>query len=138
MNTARKIIPLTDARPLPFTLERWTQARAHITEAIARTNGTHTEEDVVAMLLAGRAGLWVGRECAAVTEIKDWGHFKEVNVFLAGGSMDGIVAMEPSLETHAVENGCRRIVIDGRKGWERVLPEYGVLSVKISKEVRHG
>lgn len=121
--------------PVVFTIKRWLQVRDLLLEAIARLNGTHTEEDIVAMLLAGRAGLWINGRCAAVTEIVQNGRIKEVNVLLGGGEMADLVAMKPSLEKHAQDMGCQRVVIRGRKGWERVHSDYALSGVSLYKDV---
>jgi len=121
--------------PVAFTICRWLKARDFLLEAIQRLDGTHTEEDIVAMLLSGRAGLWLNGACAAVTEIAQNGRLKEVNVLIAGGKMEDIVAMKPSLEQHAQKMNCDRVVIRGRKGWERVHPDYRLSGITLCKEV---
>lgn len=123
------------AAPVVFTISWWIKVREFLLEAIERLDGTHTEEDIIAMLLAGRAGLWVNGAGAAITEIVQNGRIKEVNVLLAGGKMDDIVAMKPSLERHAQEMNCDRIVIRGRKGWERVHPDYRMSGIALCKDL---
>ncbi len=125
----------TSTGPIAFTMERWYRAQPMLVGAIKLLGGTHTEEDVVAMLLAGRAGLWLGQECAAITEITQWPQFKEVNVFIAGGKMEGLQALKLPLENHARHHGCKRVVIRGRKGWERIHPDYKFIGIIIGKDV---
>lgn len=135
MSTQTASVAQIKTGPIMFTIQRWVKVRDMLLPAIEILEGTHTEEDIVAMLLAGRAGLWIGKDCAAVTEITQWPRFKEVNVFLAGGDMDGLKALKLPLENHARELGCERIVIRGRKGWERVHEDYRFVSIAICKDI---
>lgn len=118
-----------------FTIEAWLHGRDFLLPAIALLRGTHTEEDVVASLLAGRMRLWLGREFAAVTEIIQQPRIKEMNVFIAGGNMDALVAMKDAFENHGREMGCDRVTIRGREGWRKVHPEYDLVGIIICKDL---
>ena len=113
----------------------WIACREHLLPAIDSLHGTHTEEDIVFMILAGKLRLWRGVECAFITEIVQFPRMKVMNTFLVGGDLTEILSMKPLLEKAAKEAGCARCVITGRKGWERIHPDYRFNSVTLHKDL---
>ena len=113
----------------------WIACREYLLPAIDTLHGTHTEDDIVAMLLAGRLRLWRGVDCALITEIVAFPRMKVMNTFLAGGDMQEIFAMKPLLEKAAKDAGCSRCVITGRKGWERMHSDYQFNSITLHKDL---
>jgi hypothetical protein len=75
-----------------------------------------------ALILAERAQLWCGEDCAGVTEVSGDGR---LHIMLAGGSMAGLLAMRPDVEAFARRLGCRAVYLSGRKGWRRIFPRFG-------------
>ncbi len=92
--------------------------------ALEYTNGTHTEDDVIIMILAGKLKLWEGQRSAMLTEFSQFPRMKVLNVFIGGGDLDELREMEKQLVAHARENGCTRITGCGRLGWTKSLPGY--------------
>lgn len=78
-------------------------------------------DDVLARLYENTAQLWLGDDCAMVTEI--WGDC--LHVWLAGGRLKGILDLRPRVEGTARFWGLKRITIAGRPGWDRVLKRMG-------------
>lgn len=93
---------------------------------IEMTCGTHTEDDIVFMIIGGRLKLWVGKTCAAVTEFQEYPRLKVLNVFLCGGEKNAAISEAvdffPALLEFARMNGCKRISCTGRKGWPSIFP----------------
>lgn len=81
-----------------------------------------TEQEVFERLLTGRAHLWCGNKCSGVTEVTDE---NALHVWLAGGSLDGLIAMLPDVEAFAKAMHCASIELTGRKGWQRIFPRFG-------------
>lgn len=106
------------------TVAKWARHRPKLLEAIEYTNGTHTEDDVLAMILLGRLTLWADDAGAFVTEFIDYPRMKVVNLFLVAGERDKMWPLEAQVVAHGKANGCKRIMGGGRRGWTRVLPEY--------------
>lgn len=104
--------------------EIWTKCREFLLPAIEYTNGTHTEDDVIVMILSGRLKLWEGRRSAMLTEFSTFPRMKTLNVFIGGGDLDELREMEQQLIPFAKENGCTRITGCGRLGWTKTLPGY--------------
>ena len=116
-------------------IQDWIACRDYLLPAIERLNGTHTEDDVVAMILAGRFRLWRGVDCAIVTEIVRFPRMKVMNTFLAGGDMKEILSMKPMIEGAAKDAGCSRCLITGRKGWERMHADYEFDNITLRKDI---
>ncbi len=84
-----------------------------------------TETDLLEELGAGRAQLWLGETAAIVTQcvLNDRG--RSLHVWLAGGDLDGVMALRPGVEAWGRGLGCAFLTIDGRAGWRRVLRRHG-------------
>lgn len=93
-------------------------ARAWLEPAL--TDG-ETWADVLARLKENTAQLWFGDGCAMLTEI--WG--PDFHVWLAGGSLRGIMELRPRVEETARFWGLKRVTINGRRGWDRALKKCG-------------
>jgi hypothetical protein len=108
--------------------------------AVEAYGPTHRKEHVKQALDDKRAQFWFHPEAAIVTEIKVWPTgFREVVGWLAGGSLDGVLALIPQIETWARGIGCERAIINGRYGWKRRLPAgYRVHGTTFVKDFTHG
>ena len=83
-----------------------------------------TEERVLAELMAGRAQLWPGKRAAFVTQLAI-GDEPYILVWLAGGDLRELLAMQPGIEAWARAQGAAAAWINGRKGWARALGKTG-------------
>lgn len=105
-------------------MEEWGQCREAMLPAIAMTDGTHTEDDVLAELLSGRMRLWRNGSSACITEFIQYPRLKTINVFLAGGNLQEIAPLQAEIENFGRKNGCQRAcLLAVREGWTRVLGE---------------
>lgn len=101
----------------------------HISEALTYQN-THTLDDVLAMIEAKDAQLWLGENSAAVTEIIQYPRAKALHLWLCGGDMKEITdQMLPKAEAFARAEGCTKLTTGGRKGWDRVMSRHGFTPV---------
>lgn len=101
----------------------WERCRAWLLAALEP--GCGGEDELVADLRAGRAQLWAGEAAAMVTQCVTDAAGSCLHVWLAGGDLKEILRLRPGIEAWARAQGCRRITIDGRKGWARVLRSRG-------------
>lgn len=106
-------------------MQEWIACRDGMLAAIERTNGTHTEDDVLCMLIQGKLKLIREGSSGVVVEVLATPGMKILHVFLAGGEMAEVLKIEATLPTLARELGCKRMTLVGRHGWERALADKG-------------
>lgn len=97
----------------------------YIEAALAHSGGTHHASDVVDAIISGRMQLWLAPSSAVVTSIIRYPRMMACQLFLVGGSLRELLAIEPQIATWAREMGCGRLECGGRAGWLRVLPRLG-------------
>jgi hypothetical protein len=106
------------------TVQEWAHCRDAMLEAIAQTNGTHTEDDILAGVMAGRFKLWRRGASGLITEFSAFPQMKQLNAFITGGSLHELLPLQEPVQNYAAANGCGRMtamVTHGEKGWERAL-----------------
>lgn len=113
-------------------MTEWDRCKEWISWAL---DGTYAIEDVEAELEAGRAQFWPLERSAAVTRIHDYPQASVLRIWLAGGDMQDLLANVWRLEEYAKETNCTAIEIEGRKGWERVMPDFELVSVILRRHV---
>lgn len=102
------------------------EERKHLIEAaLKHARGTHTYDDIVAMVLTDRLRWWCLPNSFMVTEVCEFPQTKLLHVFLGGGDLTEIIDMHPTMIAHAKEMGCSRITMSGRIGWKPVLMKHG-------------
>jgi hypothetical protein len=119
----RDFVLALDAVRVDGELPEWAEVFARcygwIEAALARSGGTHHVVDVFDRVARGQAQFWSDPEGCAVTEIVAHPRCKELNGWLAGGSLEAAERIEAYVEDYARRNKCRRIVTTCRRGWER-------------------
>jgi hypothetical protein len=96
---------------------------------------------VAADVLAGRDLLWVAWDrteiyAAAVTSLAVSNGTKFCTIVACGGhELPKWKFLIAKLEQFARDEGCRSIVIMGRRGWARAYPDYKLTSVTLEKEL---
>jgi len=116
----------------------WVRCGPWLKAALAHAGRTHTLGDVRAMVEAGEAQVWPGVRAAMVTVLEDDPGERRLLIWLAGGDLTELVErLRPAAEAWARSQGCRRVLVIGRPGWERALaPEgYAPLARIIAKEL---
>lgn len=110
-----------------------------IKAALEYSGGTHDVDDVEQMVAEGRLQFWPGKAAVVITEIITYPKKKALNFFLAGGDYDELREMEPYIAEFAKLNGCGRIMLHGRRGWDKTFltkelgykPEWWVVAKEI-------
>jgi len=117
-------------------MEEWRLCRAALLPAIAETQGTHTEDDVLVELFTGRMKLWRRNASGLVTEFCQFPRLKCINVFLAGGDIADILPLQVEVENFGRKNGCQRAtMLAVRPGWSRVVPGNRVGGTYLFKDI---
>ena len=112
--------------------------REMIESALAYGGGTHTFEDVVDLVLSGRAQLWPAPRGVAITEIIAYPRKRVLHCFLAAGEMDQILDMIDSAVEWGRTQSCTSLTLSGRSGWQRVLDKHGFKPVLVTMEREFG
>ncbi|KWV45669.1 hypothetical protein AS026_15805 [Rhizobium altiplani] len=102
------------------------RVRGWLIEAQLKAGKEDAERDILAGLLSGGYRLWVGDNCAAITENMEWDGRPVCVVVLAGGDLREIVSDGIPVITQAAKaQHCDGILLFGRPGWQRVLEPHG-------------
>jgi hypothetical protein len=120
------------------TPEEWARCATWLAAALAHAGCTHRLADVRALVECGEAQLWPGAAAAMVTLVEEDPCERRLLIWLAGGSLVELVGqLLPRAEAWARAEGCRRLLIIGRPGWERALKSHGFapLARLIAKEL---
>lgn len=103
----------------------WARSQPFL-EAAAKHWGEGSTDEALRRVAAGEAHLWTMPNGAAVSEIN-----RSFHTWLAGGERSELLALHPHAEAWARQNGCDRMTILGRKGWERVMAPLGYRPVRL-------
>jgi hypothetical protein len=104
--------------------------------SIYRYGNTHSKADVWSRIATG-AHFWPLPHGAivGVRQAHPSG-MRQLNFWLAGGDLQEIAEMEPSLCAWASNRGCHRVVIPcGRRGWLKALDGYEESGIRLVKEL---
>lgn len=118
-----------------------TELQRRLMRALDVAGKTHGPEDVAHAVEEGRMQAWTAGDSLIVTEVLEFPKAKALNVFLAVGNLDEVLSLLPDLEAFGQEHGCGVMRMEGRKGWARVLPNYGWKENKLviyERELTHG
>jgi hypothetical protein len=111
------------------------RCRPWIEAALEYSGGTHAFEDVADAITEGRMQLWPAPDACMVTEILVFPRRKHLNVFLAGGKLERLHDMWPSLTEWARAQGCHAITASGRRGWSRIAHGKAVEMTLLRQEI---
>lgn len=116
----------------------WERCAAWIQAALDESPKTHTLTDVFAMVTRGEAQFWPFERSAMVSLIWDEPQAKTLHQWLVGGDMDDLMSHNDDAERWARTRGCTRMLVAGRRGWERVMRPFGFefVGVVLAKELR--
>ena len=109
---------------MTVAVQEWKRCRHWIEAALERVS-THTIEDIEQGLAQGIYVFWPASKSVVVTEIHIYPRAKYMHVFLAGGDLEELKSMVPMLQSWARFNGCSKLTLAGRRGWERALRDQG-------------
>ena len=72
---------------------------------------------------------------AIVTAIEVWPDHKALRIIAAGGDGKTREMAQETLEAFARAEGCKHLIMWGRKGWQRRLKDWRVSRVEMTKEI---
>lgn len=126
----------------PEEFEReWERCKAWIEAALHRGGDMHTLDSIKEDIEEGRKEFWPVVDAAVVTQLIG-PQLHEFNIYLAGGNMERLRDMLPTLEEYGKVQGCKIITIQGRVGWMRTFLvselKYQPVAVLLGKELTNG
>lgn len=120
-----------------LTSEVLEHARQYIEPILAELK-THLWEDIVEGLLNKRFHLLPLKNSALICEFIQYPRLKALNIFLAGGDLKELEALNPHLMDWARDCGADRIEIRGRIGWLKLFKkelDYDKTFIQISRDL---
>jgi len=99
--------------------------KAQICASLEYAQGSHTFDDVAALVLTGRLTMWEEGSSFVMTEIVEYPRKRTMHVFLAGGNREDLHSIHPRMIAYARSEGCSDVTLSGRAGWLRVLEHIG-------------
>ena len=117
----------------------WALRQEQLERALKRGHDPMPIGAVKELLLAGKAQIWFAENSTAVTRLEDRGDTRICEIWLAGGDLDELVELKDThIEPWAKHMGASRMLIIGRKGWEKTLNDYNYASTVLIKELDDG
>ena len=100
-------------------INAWQKYRPSIEKTLAKMGGMFTQEDVLSRILTGQMHFWERDGTFAITEFEIYPRKKFLNVFLTGGNLAGVKALEEDLAKVAKQSGCNKMVAFVRGGYAK-------------------
>lgn len=127
----------------PADIERvWPYVETLIAEGCEQSGGRYWAEDIKGFLTESRMQLWVAHDgktahAVAVTEVLNYPRLKALNCALLAGKdpASWLGTVKNTLESYAAAHGCALTEIGGRKGWQRLLPDYRWTGITLEKRL---
>lgn len=120
----------------------WPFVESLVSDGCKFSGGRFLPEDIKGYLLAEKMGLWVAHDGQkaqgiAITEILEYPRLRACGCVLMAGdnAKDWLPAMKDELEAYAAAKGCAKCEIGGRKGWQRLLPDYAWSGITLEKDL---
>lgn len=101
------------------------ELQRRLQKALSVGGNTHTAADIAAAIDRGEMQAWVNGDSLVVTEIVNFPQISAINIVIAVGSLSEVMSLQPVIEEFGRHHGCSVMRMQGRKGWERVLPHHG-------------
>lgn len=98
--------------------------------------------DILEQMKYGTRLLWVAVDddttiiAAALTQLFPMRSGLVCKVLECGGDhMREWIGLRVEIEQYARDEGCARVLIEGRPGWARMLPDYAMIGVTLEKRI---
>lgn len=114
------VVTEASVSPIQVQWERWKPAFAQAMEG-----SIHDIDDLERKIGQGRAYLFPGEKSAVVGEKAAYSGETVFQTLWAVGDMDDALKLLPGIEAFGRLIGCTSMLVEGRRGWERVLKPSG-------------
>lgn len=106
-------------------------------EKTLEQGGIWTLADVQEFVAQEKMNIWTRDDAVALTSVEEHRDGNVLVIDLAGGSLNSLKDIEREIEKYARVQGFKYIYINGRKAWERALPDYKLHTVILRKELTY-
>jgi len=98
-----------------------------LAQALHLAGDTHNLDDLQEQLEDGDAQWWQapGTDSCIITELVVFPRRRVVRYWLAAGELAPVLELQPAIDDWARRQGATHAVLEGRRGWERLLPRWG-------------
>ena len=96
-----------------------------ISKALKIAGDAFSVKDLEKAIWEKEMQLWQNDRAVVITELRAFPQYNIINIVLAAGDLDAVMAFQPAIEDFGRANGASRMVMMGREGWSAVLPKYG-------------
>jgi len=112
---------------------QWERFKPQFAEAMRES--PHSVEDLERSIGQGRTMFFPGKNAAITAEKAVYGSEAFFQVTWSVGDMDEILSLAPGVEAVGRLLGCSSMLVEGRRGWEKVLAPlgYGFWSITLKK-----
>lgn len=117
--------PLEVVKPntvLPLHAQ-WERFKPQFAEAMAET--PYAVEELERSIGQGRTMFFPGKNAAITAEKAVYGNESFFQVTWAVGDMEEVLSLAPGVEAMGRLLGCTSMLVEGRRGWEKVLKPLG-------------
>lgn len=115
---------------------QWARFRDRFAEAMDAS--LYSIDELEQRIATHRAYLFAGKNAAVVGQVEPYpGGAQAMQISWACGDLDEILALAPGIEAMARMVGCTVMIVEGQKGWERLLKPHGYafFSTTVAKEL---
>jgi hypothetical protein len=101
------------------------ELKARVAKALETGGGLYAPSDIRDAIKDGRMQAWTKDDSLVVTEILGFPNKLVLHVVFAVGELDDVLALQTQFEEFGRKHGCERVVMEGRPGWDKILPKEG-------------
>ena len=112
----------------------WAIIKPKVTKALNHGIQNNDENYVYDQLLTGQARLWVNKDSWIISTFETLNIGKCITIWLASGDKHNLFAMYDVISKYAKQNGCKSMLINGRKGWVRFLKKHNFKPLSILRK----
>jgi len=128
-------LPTTEPSPLLPWRETFLRLRRQIQRALDIGDNTYSFGDLLLAIERGRFKLFWAADppTILVVEILNFPRYRVANYFITAGHLPTLFKIDDRVRVWAKEQGCKAVVLTGRKGWSKAIAHRGwKVSNKIS------
>lgn len=112
------------AEQMAWAATEFIRCKPWLEAALGKGIPTHSIDDVWSEIESGNAQIWPASDAVMVTIVHQYPKLKVVRSWLAGGKLQQIIDLEPTIRDWAKRAGCQCAIVEARNGWKHMLPSY--------------